>query len=223
MFNHFNDFRMEMFIRFFFLSFGIQFCKGLNNVRKLPATPQHSYLNLFQKKSGIQTWKGFAYAMFTDFMMITSLNFVLWCCPFLHRNILVCSGNLDCPVEFIACLWTMLKKMEGSAILLSLPVRKHLWTIPNTWGEQCVEPIWKMCLFPKKCPSVVEDGNNQSSFDSAQKKKKRICFGIADKASNFKMCFFFFQNHCSNQKTSDMLAIYRGQDPPLSTCLETSG
>lgn len=49
MFKHFNDLRMDMFIwGFFFLSFVPQFGKGLNNVRKLPATPQHSYLNLFQ-------------------------------------------------------------------------------------------------------------------------------------------------------------------------------
>lgn len=77
MFKHFNDRRMDLFIyHVFFLFF--RFVKGLNNVRKLHATPQHEYLNLFQRNLALRPGNVSVCAMFSDSMMMTNLNSVYY-------------------------------------------------------------------------------------------------------------------------------------------------
>ena len=76
------------------------------------------------------------------------------------------------------------------AIQLSLPVRKHLWTVPNMKRRVCGAGI-KNVEKKQKPPSV-----------SLIRPPILGCF---------------IPNHCSNQQTSDMLTIYRVRKPPLTS------
>lgn len=84
MYKHFNDRRMDLFIyHVFFLSF-FRFVKGLNNVRKLRATPQ---LSTWTFSKGIWHWDQETFlvcAMFSDFMMMTNLNSVYYFIAFFN-------------------------------------------------------------------------------------------------------------------------------------------
>lgn len=147
MLKHFNDLRMDMFIwGFFSLSFVPQFGKGLNNVRKPPATPQHSYLNLFQRNLAYRLGK----------VLFVPCSLTLW---LLWTQ---CIMMLPLCTEEYSCLllwpWMSCKAhcmFVNYAVLFSLRVRKHLWTILNTWREQCVKPVWKKyekCVCFQKIP-----------------------------------------------------------------------
>lgn len=103
---YFNDLRMNMFIWAVFFSF---ICppvwRGPQQCQEAACHTSALLPEPFPKKTGIQTRKSSACAMFPDFMMMINVNSV-YCdvASFKRRNLLVCSSELECSAEFCACL-----------------------------------------------------------------------------------------------------------------------